>query len=158
MPILFYPAKQLIAKSVKELILSPIYQAEAMRLVSERVDSMASIAPMDLSLEAEAFGLKIEFSADRAPRAIGQLINSKEDAKALKIPTPTRGRIGEPLQRDDSRGVEQRRQYDQEDAHEEPVGRVPVDDGNRSADVAESGLFFRPSGFAEKHIFSHQMD
>lgn len=94
MPILFYPAKQLIAKSVKELILSPIYQAEAMRLVSERVDSMASIAPMDLSLEAEAFGLKIEFSADRAPRAIGQLINSKEDAKALKIPTPTRGRIG----------------------------------------------------------------
>ena len=42
---------------------------------------------MDLSLEAEAFGSEIRVADDEVPTVIGSIVNSPEDAEALKVPT-----------------------------------------------------------------------
>ena len=53
MPILSFPAVQLMGISVRELISDSDAQARGMQLVAQRVDSAASVSLMDLSVEAE---------------------------------------------------------------------------------------------------------
>lgn len=50
MPILSFPAIQLMDITVNELISSSDIQAEGMRKIAERVDSAASVSLMDLSI------------------------------------------------------------------------------------------------------------
>lgn len=94
MPILSFPSVQLMGINVKELISSGERQAEGMKLIADRVDSMASLSMMDLSVEAEAFGSKIEFSDNEVPTVIGHIVESEEDADALKVPDAMSGRTG----------------------------------------------------------------
>ena len=56
LPVLSFPAIQLMDITVRELISNADRQAEGMRLVAERVKSAASVSLMDLSVEAECFG------------------------------------------------------------------------------------------------------
>ena len=53
MPVLSFPAVQLMDVSVRELISSSELQARGMELVAQRTDAAASVSLMDLSLEAE---------------------------------------------------------------------------------------------------------
>ncbi len=86
MPILSFPAISLMDISVKDLISSSDLQANAMKIICDRVPSLASVSLMDLSLEAEAFGSQIRFSEDEIPTVIGSVVNSEEDAQNLVIP------------------------------------------------------------------------
>ena len=52
MPVLSFPAIQLMDVSVRELISDSSLQAQGMALVAQRVDSAASVSLMDLSVEA----------------------------------------------------------------------------------------------------------
>lgn len=92
-PILSFPCVQLMGITVKELISDSDTQARGMKLVADRVDSLASVSYMDLSLEAEAFGAEIKVSEEEVPTVIGTLISHEEEAEALKIPTLADGRI-----------------------------------------------------------------
>lgn len=92
-PILSFPGVQLADITVKELISDSDIQAKVMKMVSERVDSLASVSYMDLSLEAEAFGAEIKVSDDEVPTVVGTLIHNKDEAEALEIPTLDKGRI-----------------------------------------------------------------
>ena len=56
MPVLSFPAVQLMDVSVKELISDSTMQARGMKLIADRVDSAASVSLMDLSVEAKCFG------------------------------------------------------------------------------------------------------
>ncbi len=94
MPVLSFPAVQLMGISVRELISDSDRQAEGMKLIAERVDSAASVSLMDLSLEAEAFGSRISVSDDEVPTVIGRIIESLEDAEQLKVPDVGAGRTG----------------------------------------------------------------
>ncbi len=94
MPVLSFPAIQLMGITVKDLISSSDLQAEGMRLIADRVDSAASVSLMDLSIEAECFGSEIRFSDDEVPTVIGSIVSSEEEAEALQIPAVGSGRTG----------------------------------------------------------------
>ena len=64
MPVLSFPAVQLMGVSVRELISDAGLQAEGMRRVAERVPSAAAVSLMDLSVEAECFGAQVRVSDD----------------------------------------------------------------------------------------------
>lgn len=93
MPILSFPCVQLQNISVKELISSSDRQAEGMKAVADRVDSLASVSFMDLSLEAEAFGAEIKVADDEVPTVTGVLVKNMEDAENLKVPGMDSGRL-----------------------------------------------------------------
>ncbi len=94
MPVLSFPAVQLMGITVRELINDSELQAEGMRLVAERVPSSASVSLMDLSVEAEAFGSTIRVSDDEVPAVIGSIVHSEEEAEALNIPRVGAARTG----------------------------------------------------------------
>ena len=70
MPIISFPAIQLMGISVRELISSSDAQARGMKLVADRLDAAASVSLMDLSVEAECFGAQIRFSDDEVPLSL----------------------------------------------------------------------------------------
>lgn len=92
MPVLSFPAIQMMDITVKELISSSDLQAKGMKLVADRVDAAAAVSLMDLSLEAECFGSTIRFSDDEVPTVIGSVVSSEEEADALAIPEIGAGR------------------------------------------------------------------
>ena len=93
-PLLSFPAVQLLDVSVNDLISSSGLQARAMQLVAEKCDSGASVSMMDLSVEAQSFGATIKFSGDEVPTVTGRLIESRQDAESLIIPQVGSGRTG----------------------------------------------------------------
>ncbi len=94
LPVLSYPAIQMMGISVKDLISSSDAQANGMKMIADRVDSAASVSLMDLSIEAECFGSTIHVSDDEVPTVVGSIISSQEDADALQIPEIGAGRTG----------------------------------------------------------------
>ena len=62
MPILSFPCASLLGVSVRQLVSSSDLQAEGMKLIADRCDTLAAVSMMDLSVEAEAFGANIHFS------------------------------------------------------------------------------------------------
>lgn len=93
-PILTFPCVKLMDITVKELISDSDNQAKGMKMIADRVDSLAAVSYMDLSLEAEAFGADIKVTDDEVPTVVGTLIPDEEAAEALKTPTIEDGRIG----------------------------------------------------------------
>lgn len=92
LPVLSFPAIQLLDISVKDLISSSDLQAKGMKAVADRTNAAASVSLMDLSVEAEAFGSTIHFSDDEVPTVTGSIVSSEEDANALQIPEVGAGR------------------------------------------------------------------
>lgn len=94
MPILSFPAVQMMDISVRELVLSSEAQAKAMQLVAANTDAAASVSLMDLSVEAEAFGATVRFSEDEVPTVIGRLVEDEDAADKLTVPTVGDARTG----------------------------------------------------------------
>lgn len=94
MPVLSFPAVQLMGITVRELISSAEAQAEAMELVAKRTDAAASVSLMDLSVEAECFGSEIRFSDEEVPTVVGSIVTTEDEARALEVPAVGAGRTG----------------------------------------------------------------
>lgn len=94
MPVLSFPAVQLMGITVKELIADSKKQAEGMKLVAERTDALASVSLMDLSVEAECFGSNIVVSEDEVPTVKGSVVSDMDDVEALAIPEIGTARTG----------------------------------------------------------------
>lgn len=86
MPVLTFPAIQLLNTSVEKLISDSNLQSEALKLINQRCHPLAIMGFMDLSVEAEAFGANIRFSEDEVPTVVGSIVRSEEDAINLKVP------------------------------------------------------------------------
>ena len=93
-PVLSFPAIQLMGITVRELISSSDAQAKGMKLVADRVPTGASVSLMDLSVEAECFGSQIRFSDDEVPTVVGSVVSSLEEVEALSGPAVGAGRTG----------------------------------------------------------------
>jgi len=91
---LSFPAIQLMGINVPELISSSDNQAKAMKLITERVDTAASLSLMDLSVEAACFGSAIHKSEFEVPTVTGSIVSTKEDAESLALPSAGSGRTG----------------------------------------------------------------
>jgi len=94
MPVLSFPAIQLMDITVKDLISSSEFQAKGMELVAKKTDAAASVSLMDLSVEAECFGSTIRVSDEEVPTVVGSIVSSEEEADALQIPEVGSGRTG----------------------------------------------------------------
>lgn len=94
MPVLSFPAIQLMGITVKDLISSSDLQAKGMKLIADRTKTAASVSLMDLSIEAECFGSEIHVSDDEVPTVVGSIVSSEEEADALKVPAVGSGRTG----------------------------------------------------------------
>lgn len=94
-PILSFPGMQLINHSVEELVKDGHLQALCMEAIAKRFDSGAAVSLMDLSVEAEAFGCPVRYSADDVPTLHGAYIHNEEEAEALLVPHVGDGRTGE---------------------------------------------------------------
>lgn len=90
--ILSFPATQKLNVTVEQLVKDAELQAQAMAVVAKETDNLAAVSLMDLSVEAEAFGAKVNFSEGEIPAIVGQLVSDEEEAKALKVPTMDAGR------------------------------------------------------------------
>ena len=95
MPILSYPGVQLIGESVNDLVHSGALQAKCMQAVAGRWDTLASVSLMDLSVEAEAFGSPVRFSAGEVPTVTAAVIGEGDDPDTLAVPEVGAGRTGE---------------------------------------------------------------
>lgn len=94
LPVLSFPAVQLMGVTVRELISSSELQARGMALVAEKVPSAASVSLMDLSVEAECFGAEIRISDNEVPTVVGSVISDEDEAEALAVPAIGGGRTG----------------------------------------------------------------
>ena len=93
-PVLSFPAVQLLGISVKELISNSDTQARGMLEIAGRCPSGASVSMMDLSVEAEAFGAEIEVLDDEIPRVVEPIVSSREEIENLQIPAVGTARTG----------------------------------------------------------------
>ncbi len=94
MPILSFPSVGLMGISVNELINSSDNQSKGMKLIADRLPTLASVSLMDLSVEAECFGSEIVFSDDEVPTVRGKIVSNLEDAENLRIPKVGEKRSG----------------------------------------------------------------
>lgn len=94
LPVLSFPAVQKMGITVRELVESSVQQARAMKIVADEVPVLASVSLMDLSVEAQAFGANVRFSAHEAPTITGQLVTDADAAEALAVPSVGDGRTG----------------------------------------------------------------
>lgn len=92
LPILSFPAVQLLYVTTNELVQSSTLQALGIKMIADKFNLPAALGYMDLSVEAEAFGAHAVYSVDEIPTIIGQLIKSEEDANNLKVPEIGAGR------------------------------------------------------------------
>lgn len=92
LPILSFPAVQLMGITVQDLISSSENQARGMKLIADRTDAAAAVSLMDLSVEAECFGSQIVFSEDEVPTVKGNVVSDMDDVEALEIPAIGAGR------------------------------------------------------------------
>lgn len=98
LPVLSFPAVQMMGCTVAELIGDAGRQAEAMELVAGRVDAAAAVSFMDLSVEAEAFGSQVRVTDDEVPTVIGSIVDEDSDPDELAVPAVGDGRTGLYLQ------------------------------------------------------------
>lgn len=95
LPVLSFPCIRLMGITVRELIADSDLQARGTKLVADRVDAAASVSMMDLSVEAEAFGARIQVSDDEVPTVVGALVTDEQAAQALAVPAVGAGRTGD---------------------------------------------------------------
>ncbi len=94
-PILSFPGIHLIGHTVEELVKSGELQAQCMKAIAEHFNTGAVFSLMDLSVEAEAFGSAVHYSADEVPTIHEILVHDEEEAESLQIPEIGAGRTGE---------------------------------------------------------------
>ena len=93
LPILSFPAAQKLQVTVEALVKNAALQAQVMTLIARELDTLAAVSPMDLSIEAEAFGAAVRFFPDEIPAVTGQLVADEDDAQALQVPSLDQGRV-----------------------------------------------------------------
>ena len=94
MPLISYPSCQLMFIDVERLTHDSKAQALGMRLLADRYDMPFASSYMDLSVEAEAFGANCVYKSMEIPTITGKLIETEEEADALKVPEIGDGRTG----------------------------------------------------------------
>ena len=94
LPVLSFPVAKKLGFKTSDFVRSAATQVEVLAWIAEHVPTEAEIGPMDLSIEAEAFGATARYSDEDVPAIVGQLIEDEEGAAALAVPAADAGRCG----------------------------------------------------------------
>ena len=92
MPVLSFPIMRKLGHTVGEFVKSADLQAETMAWIARNLPVDAVLGPMDLSVEAEAFGAHVRFSDNEVPVVTGQLVGDEDAVAELVVPPPDAGR------------------------------------------------------------------
>lgn len=96
-PILTHPGIEKIGKKVCDAVTDGQIHYEAIKAVSDAYPSAACTVIMDLTVEAEAFGAKINMPEDEVPSVTGRLVCNAAEVEALNVPDLSAGRVPEYL-------------------------------------------------------------
>lgn len=94
LPVVSFPIAKKLGYKTSDFVRSADAQVEVMAWIAEHMPTNAVIGPMDLSIEAEAFGATARYSDEDVPAIVGQLVEDEDGANALQIPSVNAGRCG----------------------------------------------------------------
>ena len=84
LPVLSFPGIQITGNTVEEIVGSGKLQADCMEAIAKKFDMAAVLSLMDLSVEAEAFGSPVRYSAEEVPTVTAPIIHDEDEAEALR--------------------------------------------------------------------------
>ena len=92
-PLMTHPGIELSGHKVIEAISSGEIQFQAMKAIQENFNNNVVVCNtmMDLTIEAEAFGCKINFYDNEVPTVAGPVVFDMASINALQIPPMTKG-------------------------------------------------------------------
>lgn len=91
--IMSHPGMELLGYSIEKTLTDSKALSEVIIKNGEVYPVMAMSSVMDLSLEAEAFGCKIEFRENEMPFVLNTILSDYNSVKNLKVPDLLAGRI-----------------------------------------------------------------
>jgi uroporphyrinogen decarboxylase len=94
LPIMTYPGLLLTGHTIMDVITNGEKQFHCMQVLAKKYPSIASVAMMDLSVEAEAFGSRVLLSENEVPTVIGHRVANMETARFLPVPKVGSSRTG----------------------------------------------------------------
>jgi uroporphyrinogen decarboxylase len=89
-PLAGYPGVRLIGRSVREAVNDPALQLEALLALEERLAPDVVFTLLDLTVEAEALGLEVDFFERKPPNLADQALPVLERFYELELPDPER--------------------------------------------------------------------
>lgn len=91
--VLSFPAVQKLNVDVETAVKDADIQAKVIEKIMECCPKQAAyIGLMDLSVEAQAFGMQVKFSKTEVPNVKGVIVKNMEDARNLQIPSVSENR------------------------------------------------------------------
>ncbi len=86
-PIMTHPGIEMIGKTITQAVSSGEVQFQAIKAIQEKYSPDAATMIMDLTVEAEAFGAKINLSEHEIPAVAERLVSDQETIERLQIPS-----------------------------------------------------------------------
>ena len=93
MPVMTHPGIEALGYTVKQAVSDGNIQYEAIKYIADKYDTIACMAMMDLTVEAEAFGAKINLPDHEIPTVSERLLADAAAIDALQVPSLEAGRI-----------------------------------------------------------------
>ncbi|MFM2291342.1 MAG: hypothetical protein RIS29_1155 [Bacteroidota bacterium] len=93
MPVMTHPGIEALGYTVKQAVSDGNIQYKAIKYIADKYDTIACMAMMDLTVEAEAFGAKINLPDHEIPTVSERLLADAEAIDALQVPSLEAGRI-----------------------------------------------------------------
>jgi uroporphyrinogen decarboxylase len=97
MPIMTHPGIAITGKKVIDAVTDGEVHFRAIKAMAENFPALAATMIMDLTVEAEAFGCRINFAENEVPTVTGRLVHDDESVRKLPVPNLDGGRIKEYL-------------------------------------------------------------
>jgi uroporphyrinogen decarboxylase len=98
MPVLSYPGLSITGANVRDIVTRGEIQYECIKVIAERFPAVAGVMAMDLSVEAEAFGVRIEFRDNEIPSIKERLLHDSLMIQKLEVPVIGEARTTEYLE------------------------------------------------------------
>jgi uroporphyrinogen decarboxylase len=98
MPLCAYSGLSITGESVEDLVSVPGTQFKAIMALQERYNTPVLLTAIDTTVEAEAYGAEVKFSARELPSLVDRLITGPADVPSLADPVPGDSRTRVPLE------------------------------------------------------------
>jgi len=92
-PIMTHPGIEMIGKTIIEAVSDGEVQFQAIKAIHDKYSPDAVSMIMDLTVESEAFGAKINLSKHEIPTVVERLVADRESIEALEIPSVESARV-----------------------------------------------------------------
>jgi uroporphyrinogen decarboxylase len=93
MPIMTHPGINMIGKKVIDAVTDGRVHFQAIRAMADHYPSIAATMIMDLTVEAEAFGSRINFTENEVPAVSERLVYDHKSVCRLAVPGISAGRV-----------------------------------------------------------------